>query len=53
MKNQAFESWTPEMGIQIYHHVTAIENLFLECKQRLKPRVWETDSEHQHGEAAL
>lgn len=53
MKNQGFESWTPKTGIQIYQNVTDTESLFLGCKQRFKPRIWETDLETQYGEAAL
>ena len=53
MKNQGFESWTPEMGIQIHHNVSDIENLFLGCKQRFKPKIREIDLETQYQEAAL
>lgn len=45
MKNQGFESWTPEMGIPIYHSVTDTESLFLGFTQRFKPKIWETDLE--------
>lgn len=41
------------MGIQIYHDATDIENLFLGCEQKFKPKTLEVDLEVLRGEAAL